>query len=102
MTFLQPILMCSWSFGGILICCEFGEMVTNRFKAISDIIYDSDWYSFPMGIQRVLPTIMVAAQRPVVLMGFGNVPLTRENFKKVKHLIHSFRNDIINHLKLCI
>lgn len=63
--------------------CYFGENITNQFNVINHAIYGCDWYLFPHEVQRILPTIMVSTQRPLILRGFGNVVCTREAFKNV-------------------
>lgn len=72
-----------WSFGITLFFCEFGERVRNEFEGLNDMIDELDWYLFPMEIQRMLPIIMIAAQKPVVIRGFGNIACVREVFRKV-------------------
>ena len=57
--------------------------MTTRFDEWIDIIHQSDWYTFPDRIQSMLPTVIMAAQEPVVLQAFGELSCTRESFKKV-------------------
>lgn len=57
--------------------------MTNSFKDLSDSLCGCGWYLFPIDVQKMLPTICVAIQQPVVLMCYGNVLYTRETFKKV-------------------
>lgn len=75
--------MSFWIFTQILIFCELGDRITDRFNKIPDIIYQRNWYTFPNEIQKIIPIIMMAAQKPVVLQGFLNLEFTRESFKKV-------------------
>lgn len=80
---LYAFTLIFWAIIPIFVFCELGINVTDRFNRIPDQIYDSEWYTFPMDIQRILPTVMVAAQQPLVLQGFANLKCTRESFKKV-------------------
>lgn len=80
---LYAFVLIFWAFIQILIFCELGKRVTDRFAHISDVIYFSEWYTFPKEIQQMLPTVLVAAQEPVVLQGFANLKCTRDSFKKV-------------------
>lgn len=36
-----------------------------------------------MDVQKMLPTIVMCAQQPVIIVGFGNILCTREVFKNV-------------------
>lgn len=80
---MKPLLMVFWSFFVIYLFCELGERVSSQFDELSDAIYQSEWYEFPMDVRRVLPILMMAAQKQVVPRGFGNLLCTREFFKKV-------------------
>lgn len=83
MTITRTIFLIYRSVAQIYLFCDFGENVTSRFLSINDVIYECHWYSFPEEVQRILPIIMVSAQKPVYIKGFGNILCTRENFKKV-------------------
>lgn len=63
--------------------CKLGQRITDRFNGIFEIICNSEWYAFPKEIQRIMPTLMNSAEKPVILLGFGNLKCTRESFKKV-------------------
>lgn len=69
----------------IFLFCNFGEDITTQFKAIDHEIYECDWYLFPRKAQRILPTLVLSTQRPVIFRGFGNVVCTREAFKRVSY-----------------
>lgn len=63
--------------------CEFGEMLTNRFEALNDALGQYRWHLFPIEMQRIFLTVLVNAQQPIVVQGYGNTPCAREAFKKV-------------------
>lgn len=83
MALVKPFVLIFWSFVAMFIFCNFGENMTNSFKNLNDSFCGCGWYSFPIDVQKMLPTICVAIQQPVVLMCYGNVLYTRETFKKV-------------------
>lgn len=72
-----------WSFMVIFLLCNYGEQVTSEIEEIHDNLYDCDWYLFPIKEQRMMQLILVTAQQPINLQGFGNILLTRDTFKKV-------------------
>lgn len=80
---MKPILTSIWAFAALLLCCEFGEHVSTGFDGVYDAISDSDWHSFSVKIQKMLPVILNATQKPIIISGFGNVSFKRETLKKV-------------------
>lgn len=78
-----PLPMIFWSFTLIFMFCELGERLTAQFDEIDEEIFRSNWYAFPMDVQRMLPLIMDGTQEPIVLSGLGNILCTREAFKNV-------------------
>lgn len=75
--------MVFWSFVQIFVFCNLGESVSALFSQIDNLFYCCDWYTFPTDIQRILPTVMMAAQQPVDIQGFANLKCTRDAFKRV-------------------
>lgn len=71
------------SFSHIYIICQYGDILTGKFAELSETIYQLDWYKFPSEIQQILPTLLIGAQQPVFVEGFGNIRCTCEVFKKV-------------------
>lgn len=67
----------------IFYLCESGEMVTNQYKVLDFGLYQCDWYSFPIRMQRSLVVFMSYTQQPVMIQGFANVRCIRDTFKKV-------------------
>lgn len=80
---VRPGILLFWSFTANFLLCNFGEQVLNEIESITDGIYELDWYTFPIEIQKMLLTIMTATQRPLHFRGFGNILLTRSSFKAV-------------------
>ena len=80
-----------WSFAFMYLFCEFGERVSNGFDELNDAIYQSDWYTLPLHIKRMLPTVILAAQQPIGIRIFGSIRCSRETFKKVKVFLFSVK-----------
>lgn len=71
----------------MFLFCELGESVSDHFNLIPNVIYYLDWYTFPKDIQKMIPTIMMVSQQPIVLQAFASLKCTREAFKQVMKLI---------------
>lgn len=80
---LYVIMYLICTLGQLFLFCHFGNQLTDTFGTIYDTFYQCDWYLMPLKIQKIMPTILNAAQEPVFLRGFGNITCTREMFKKV-------------------
>lgn len=50
---------------------------------INDEVDQIDWNSYPMEIQRILPTIMIVTQKPIYVAFFGSITASRETFRRV-------------------
>lgn len=75
-----------WTFVSIFIYCELGQRVSEAFDGPYDAISQFKLHLFPIEVQRMLPIIIVGAQQPIDLRGYGNFSCTRDRFKSVsKH-----------------
>lgn len=74
---------CLWAFGLIFCSCEIGQRFTNLFDEITDRFDQLHWYSFPMKVQRLLPTIMINVQETIVIGCYGMMNGSRDQFKKM-------------------
>lgn len=72
-----------WSFAANLICCNYGEYLVHRFDMVEQELYKSDWYLFPLEMQRMLIVVIPNLQHPTVIRGYGNVTCTRQTSKTV-------------------
>lgn len=77
-----------YGFGAVLISCDLGQRMSDRWGEINSTIVQLKWYLFPNELKRFLPIIIAAAQQPVKLVCFGRFSLSREVFKKVGAFIH--------------
>lgn len=85
-----------WALNIIFICCECGERVSNAFEEINDAIDELDWYLYPIEVQKILPTIIMHAQMPVIFKCFGNIACTRAFFKTVSLTLKKARKISFN------
>lgn len=67
----------------LVLLCLLGDDVTIRFRQVHDSIWECSWYKFPLDTQKLLPMILMAAQKPVFIKGYMNMQCTRESVKKV-------------------
>lgn len=72
-----------WSFSFVFIYCELGQRVSEAFEEPYNAICQFRFDLFPLEIQRVLPIIILSAQPPIDLRGYGNISCTRDRFKRV-------------------
>lgn len=63
---------------------EFGQMLTNEFENFNNELNRSDWYQFPIEIQKMLIIILPNTQQSMTI--YGIISCTRESVKKVKFL----------------
>lgn len=77
------ILHVCLAYGQIFVICMSGQHQTDHFERLNESIFMSEWYQFPVKSQQLLHAMLVAAQRPVYIRGFGSGACTRESFKEV-------------------
>lgn len=94
MDLIVAMTLMFWSFVQIFLFCELGENLTSQFDKLNGIIFECEWYTFPIGIQKSLPIIMMGIRLPVVISGYGNIRCTRETFHKVKHIFEHFLREL--------
>lgn len=93
----RPFFCGLWSFLAILVWCSLGERLIDEFYTIKDATYECQWYSYSIEVQRIIQLIIVDAQEPKILKGFGNISSSHETYKKVINISISFMFD--NHKK---
>lgn len=72
------------SFVAIFFFCEIGEMVSSQFIVFDEKLYQCDWHSFPIEMQRMFVLMLSSTQQIPIIQGFGNTKCTRDAFKTVK------------------
>lgn len=61
----------------------FGNETTTRFEEIHQSLCQCPWNEFDLEIQKLLPLILMVAQKPIYLQGYMSVKCTREFMKTV-------------------
>lgn len=79
-----------YSFGFLCIVCEIGQNGCDAVNAFDISIGQIDWYSYPIEMQEMLPTIINMAQKPVEFKWFGSMAVDRETVKKICNKGYSF------------
>lgn len=107
---IGPLSELLWSFGLVWIFCNLCEKLSTAFdEEIYDVIDQLDWYLYPPEMAKILPIIIVNAQRRIVVECFGKIYCNLETFKKVcfwllkkkiKILPNSKSSFFLNFLKL--
>lgn len=69
--------------GFTFITNEIGERLTTQFNAINKEINRCDWYLYPIEIQRMLPTIMINAQKASPFECLKIISCSRKQLKQV-------------------
>lgn len=77
----------SYAFGLVFIVCELCQQVCNGFEEMNKTMDQLYWLSYPVEIQRLLPMVIIFAQKPVIFIVFGSITCCRESFKKVTSII---------------
>lgn len=72
-----------WSFVFVFFLCEFGERVSSGFEGLNETLNSLQWYSFPIEIQRMIPTAMIIFQAQTVIPIVGKISCSRYIFDKV-------------------
>lgn len=72
-----------YSFGLVFMYCELSEQIKMQFEEVNSTLYELNWYTCPMRVQRMMTMIVLMVQQPVDLMAFGGIPCSRQTFKSV-------------------
>lgn len=67
----------------IFFVFNMGDTITRRFERVSNSVYSCRSVDFPPKSRKYVNTMLVVAQKPIYIQGFGNVRCTRETFKSV-------------------
>lgn len=98
---LITIFYASFGFGDTFIACELCQQMSNGFDDINDTVDQLNWYEFPVEIQKLMPTLLLNVQQPVLVECFGSITCSREVFIKVSKMIY-IRNQLQNEFALNI
>lgn len=80
---LSLIIASTLSIGTVFLYCFIASLTTEQFSCYGDIAYESEWYKFPIKLQKCIHIIIADAQRPHVFYGFKILDLNLWAFTKV-------------------
>ncbi|XP_051153418.1 odorant receptor 94a-like [Leptopilina boulardi] len=80
----------------IFLYCWFGEAMTQKSLAVSDVIYKMDWNLLGTRTRHTLLIIMMRAKRPIQLTGSTIIIMSIETFLKILKSSYSAYNLIRN------
>lgn len=74
-------IICSlmWSY----LFCHFGNSTMNHVSTISDIAYNSNWFGYPVKLQKYFIFIVLRSHKRSRFIGFYLIPCTMETFGQV-------------------
>lgn len=75
--------------GEIFLYCYAGQMATESSLKFADSLFESNWPTFPVAVQKKLIPMIVYAQQPIYYHGFGVVYLHLQTFSAVSRCSHS-------------
>lgn len=84
MMLIVMVIEVFYSFVVIFITCEMGERLKSKYEDIEHMIGQLDWYLVPAEVQRILPTIIINAQKSVTFEIFASTDTSRESFQTVR------------------
>lgn len=80
---IGPFSELLWSFGLVWIFCNLCEKLTTAFEEVCGAFDLLDWYFYPPKMTKILPVMIMNAQRRVVVECFGKISCSLETFKAV-------------------
>lgn len=78
-------------FSFLYLFFHYGESVTSRFDALGDKMYQLNWYTLPLDMQKDLGVVIAISRRRVFVRGYADIRSTRESFRKV--ISENFQNE---------
>lgn len=66
------------------VICFFAENITENSLKIADIVYDFDWYEYPIKKQRLFVVWIQCGQKAFFINGMGIINGSRATFLMVK------------------
>lgn len=81
---MNSISVAGWTFATVFAICELGENVTHRFNVFDEKLDDSDWFLYPIEMQRLFLIFLSGSQQPTIIQGYANTVCTRVAFKNVR------------------
>lgn len=66
--------------------CYFGELATESYEKMADILYESNWYGLPVALQKRFVVMIIDMQQPIHYHGFGIANLNLSSFLAVRFI----------------
>lgn len=63
--------------------CHFANKVTDRISSIGNIVYNLNWFSYPLDVQESIIFIIRRSKQPLYFTGLGMIWCTLEVFGNV-------------------
>ncbi|XP_055308155.1 odorant receptor coreceptor-like [Sitodiplosis mosellana] len=74
------LLTFATSASNLFIYCYFGKMATESYAQISDCLFESNWYTHPVNLQKHFILLIANAQTSLFYHGFGFTVLNLQTF----------------------
>lgn len=71
----------------LVVLCLMGDDVTISFRHVNDSIWECAWYGLSLKSQKLLPLMLVSAQKQIYIKGYMNMRCTRQSVKNVSKFI---------------
>lgn len=65
------------------VTCNYATDVTDKMSTVDDIVFDANWYEFPVADQKLLPLVIHRTQKQIRLSGYKIITCSRETFVAV-------------------
>lgn len=82
---------CVYAFGGVFFVCEVTQQICDVLDNFDRVIGRLNWYMYPHGMKKMLPTILILVQRKVEIKFFGSIACDRNLLKRVSCFLQSFQ-----------
>lgn len=63
--------------------CHFGNSAMDNVSSIGDIAYNSNWFDYPVKLQKYFIPIVLRSHKRSDFIGFDLIPCTMEVFGQV-------------------
>lgn len=65
------------------VTCNYATNVTGKLSTVTDIVFDANWYEFPVVEQKLIPLVIHRTQKQIRLTGYNIITCSRETFVTV-------------------
>lgn len=86
------VMVSLFKFLNLSVFCLYGKLATDSFEQMEDLLYESNWYELPVGLQKHVIIMIGNMQRPICYHGFGKINLDLDTLCNARHFIQNFFN----------